>query len=154
MQRVLGQSALQSADEFLHAANERSEQAAARRTFAVAERAKDAAVLSLRVDESRKERSNRERLDVAGVDAAEQRLGHRGDRRPAKAPAKKRGDGFIARVAAARHERFNRKPRARGRGEQVVARDSSPRYRNAEHRRRRQLMKTAMLEHKRDARFG
>src|SRR3954464_9998375 len=105
---------LQSADEFLHAANERSEQAAARRTFAIPECAKDAAVLSLRVDEARKQRSNRERLDVSGVNAAEQRLGHRRDGRRTKAPAKKRGDGFIGRVAAARHEEFNRKPRARG----------------------------------------
>src|SRR4051812_7729111 len=96
MKRVLGQPLLQSADEFLHAANQRSEQAAARRAFAIPECAKDAAVLRLRVDEARKERSNRERLDIAGVDPAEQRLRHRRDRGPTKAPAKKRGDGFIA----------------------------------------------------------
>ena len=64
--------------------------------------ANDAARLALGLDQAREERAHRETLDVAGVDAGEQRLGEVVDRFLAESPAHERGDRLVLVVAVAR----------------------------------------------------
>ena len=55
---------------------------------------------ALGLDEAREQRADRQPIDVAGVDAGEQRLGEIGRRFVAEAPAHERADRFVGVVAS------------------------------------------------------
>ena len=65
--------------------------------------------VALGVDEARKQRADRQPVDVAGVDAGEQRLGEIGRRLRAEAPRHERADRFV-RLVASRAGRTARRP--------------------------------------------
>jgi hypothetical protein len=69
-----------------------------------AEGTKDASVPSFSFDESREQRRERQRLDVSGVNASEQRLRHKGNRRRSEPSPKKTRDAFVTLRAALRNE--------------------------------------------------
>ena len=82
----------QRADQLAQAAGQRSKRAVRRRVGGTiaAERAQQAAVLALGLDEAGKQRADRQPIDVAGMDAGEQRLGQVRRRFVAEAPAHER----------------------------------------------------------------
>ena len=149
-----GQRALERADEFTHAAHERSEQAAAAADGRDGRNARR--TLPLRASASTK-RGNSDRIESVSMSPAwmPPSSGSAISRDASRAPKRRRKNEATDSSPAsrrARHQRFERQPRARGGREQVVARQFPPRRRNAEHRRGRQRMEPAALEHERGAR--
>src|SRR3954462_12199117 len=99
--------------KFFHAPEQRSEEAVATGTLMATERANHAPVLCFRIDKARKQRSNRKRIDVARMNAAEQRFGDRGNGRGPKSAPEKRGNGLVLARAVGPNKGFKA---ATGRG--------------------------------------
>src|SRR5947207_14389935 len=104
------------------------------------------AVLRFCIDKAGKERPDRQRIDVARMDAAKQGFRDRGNRRHAKAAPEKRGNRLVLESATASNQWFKGEARTRERRQQVVGEEPFPCRRNAEHRWGWQGMQSAVLE--------
>ena len=82
------------------------------------ERANDAARSAFGVDESRKQRADREAIDIAGVDTGEERIGKVVHRFASESPADEGADLFILIDRSTRHNHLARHPRLAGEREQ------------------------------------
>ena len=109
-----GSARHQRVDQLADAARQRHERAARRgRRLQRAEGPQHAAVLALRIDQARKQRTHRQPIDVAGVDAGQQRLGQVVHGLAAEAAAHERGDRLVLVVVPrARAARAPRPPSA------------------------------------------
>ena len=97
--------------------------------------------------EPREERAHRQAIDVAGVDAGEQRLREVGGGLGAEAPRHERADRFVAPSSRRAGRRAPRPCAACPASENSRVRDERPdARRNAEHRRGRQRMQRAAAQ--------
>jgi len=152
VQRLRREALGERVHEIPHPSSERAKKTVWRRRRRGAERAKDAAAPAFRVGEARKQRRDRELLNVAGVNAAEQRFGDEIDAGVAESPPEEARHTFVARPRVPRHERFHGEAHPRGRREQIVSGDAAPRRRDSQNRWGRQGMQSSPLEHERGAR--
>ena len=104
------------------------------------------------LDKSREQRTDRQRFDIARVDAADERLSDQIDCRLAEPPPEERRHRFVVAGVAALHGRLEGEPRSSRRRQQIEASQPRPRRGDSENGRRGQWKQIPVLEDERRAR--
>src|SRR5262249_53500928 len=123
----------QRGDQFSHPA-ENGAKLSARVGSRLPKCSQDAAVLGFRIDEAREERSDRECLDVAGVNPAEKWFRDRVDRFFAESSPEECSDRLVSICSPTRDESLARESRSATHRQQIVVKEAIPRCRNSQHR--------------------
>ena len=135
-----------------HSSGERPEQPFAGIRAALTKRVDHAPVTRFGLDKSREQRTDRQRFDIARVDAADERLSDQIDCRVAEPPPEERRHRFVVSGVGALHSRLEGEPRSTRWREQIEASQPGPGRGDSENGRRGQWKQMPVLEDERRAR--